>query len=88
MSPRSDESLLELCIRHKVPISHSCEGMASCGTCRVIIKQGLDQLHERNPLESEMASDRNFNPEERLACQLSPNTDLAFILPEDQDQHL
>lgn len=76
-------SLLDLCQKNKVNIDHSCEGMASCGTCRVIITQGLSDLPPRNALEQEMADDRGFAPEERLACQLEPSTDFHFKLPGD-----
>ena len=73
LEARPGESLLDMCLRKKVPISHSCEGMASCGTCRVIVTDGLDSLPERNFLEQEMADDRQFEKEERLSCQLEPS---------------
>jgi len=83
MTSPGNKSLLEICLQNKIPISHSCEGMASCGTCRVLVLEGLDQLGSRNPLEQEMALDRGFKPHERLACQICPKTNLGFILPED-----
>ncbi len=82
---KQGESLLEACIRKKIPISHSCEGMASCGTCRVIITSDLNLLPPRNSLEQEMADDRGFKPEERLACQMEINHDFSFKLPYDED---
>ena len=78
-----DSSLLELCIKNKIPISHSCEGMASCGTCRVIILSNIEKLPIRNELENDMAEDRNFKDNERLACQLIPECSFRFKLPED-----
>ena len=80
------ENLLLLAIRKKLPISHSCEGMASCGTCRVIVTDGLEHLPPRNTLEQEMADDRDFRPEGRLACQMDlPQItgSFSFKLPED-----
>jgi 2Fe-2S ferredoxin len=76
-----EENLLELCLNNKIELSHSCDGMASCGTCRVIITEGVDQLPERNSLESDMAEDRGFAKEERLACQLELETEFSFIRP-------
>lgn len=76
-------SLLDLCLKSKIPISHSCEGMASCGTCRVIIQSGLDSMPPRNHLEQEMADDRGFADNERLACQMEPTADFSFVLPND-----
>lgn len=80
---KEGQNLLEVCINNKLPISHSCEGMASCGTCRVIVTSDLGDLPERNFLEQEMANDRNFSPKERLACQLIPSSDLRFKLPNE-----
>lgn len=80
---KSEQSLLDICLKAKIAISHSCEGMASCGTCRVIVTENSDQLHERNHLETEMAEDRGFAPEERLACQLETNASFKFKLPAD-----
>lgn len=80
---KKEENLLQLCLTHKIDISHECEGMASCGTCRVIIVEGIENLPERNELETEMAEDRIFKPEERLACQTSLNCSFRFRLPED-----
>ena len=77
------QSLLEACLKNKVPIDHSCEGMGSCGTCRVIVTKDVDKLPERNMVEQEMADDRSFHPEERLACQLDLTNDLNFKLPKD-----
>ena len=74
-------SLLELCLENGIPLSHSCQGMASCGTCRLIVTEGVETLPERNSLEQEMAQDRGFKPQERLACQLIPQGDIKFILP-------
>ena len=81
LTPKRSENLLELCLENKVPISHSCEGMASCGTCCVLITSDTNTLPPRNELEQEMANDRNFRDEERLACQLELNSSFSFKLP-------
>ncbi len=86
LDPEEAPNLLLLAIRHRIPIGHSCEGMASCGTCRVIITEGVETLPTRNSLEQEMADDRGFAPNERLACQLDLDDvshDFAFKLPLD-----
>lgn len=80
-----EKSLLELCMTHRIAMDHTCEGMASCGTCRYIVVEGLDDLPERHALEQEMAEDRGFSPQERLGCQtkLSQIQHLVFKLPKD-----
>ena len=77
------KSLLEACLKNKIPIDHSCEGMASCGTCRIIVTSNTETLAPRNSLEQEMAEDRNFSENERLACQIEPADFFSFKLPKD-----
>ena len=83
LNSKEGQNLLEVCISNKLPISHSCEGMASCGTCRVIVTSSLKDLPKRNFLEQEMANDRKFSPDERLACQIVPESDFKFKLPNE-----
>jgi len=65
----SDEkSLLEFIQNKKIDINHSCGGNGTCGTCRVLV-ENHQNLPQRNSIEEEMANDRGFNDNERLACQ-------------------
>lgn len=63
-------SVLENLLAQRIEIDHSCGGFATCGTCRVIVDKDVENLPERNALESEFAAERGFREEERLACQL------------------
>ena len=72
----SEESLLELALEKNIAIAHSCGGMGTCGTCRVEIRSDITQLPPRNEIELEMAKDRKFGSETRLACQLAPQPGL------------
>lgn len=63
------ETILECALKSGTDISHSCGGNATCGTCRIIVRQGLELINPRNELEFEMAQDRGFEDNERLACQ-------------------
>jgi 2Fe-2S ferredoxin len=76
-----ERNLLDLAVRNKVPIGHSCGGGGSCGTCRVIVVEGLDRLEVRGDVEQAMADDRGFAPQERLACQISPVVGLKVEVP-------
>ena len=51
--------------------------MGTCGTCRVEIQSSLSELAERNSIEQEMATDRGYLPQERLACQLTPQNNIV-----------
>ena len=75
-----EQQLLQLLIDNKVSINHSCGGFGTCGTCRVIVSNH-ELLPPRNPIEAEMANDRGFAPNERLACQSQALPDLIIKLP-------
>ena len=63
-------SILETALALGVSIDHSCGGFGTCGTCRVFVKMSEGEgLPCREDLEREMAEDRGFAKEERLACQ-------------------
>jgi 2Fe-2S ferredoxin len=78
-----DETVLQVAIRNKIHLSHTCGGFGTCGTCRVFIKEGLEKMPPRNEIEQEIASDRSFQDFERLACQCSPINGLVIEIPED-----
>lgn len=67
-----DHSVLDVALRAGFPLDHACGGNGTCGTCLVHVVEGLEDLEERNDLESEMAVDRGFEKDERLACQIKP----------------
>ncbi len=76
-----NQSILEALIEANVEIDHSCGGMGSCGTCRVFVEKGLDQMGPRSELEQDISNDRNFSPEERLCCQNLVKPGLKIRLP-------
>lgn len=76
------ESLLDVALKSQLPLHHSCGGMGTCGTCRVIIREGLEWLPPPNEIEQEMIQDRGFPPAERLACQLEVEPRAVVIIPE------
>lgn len=78
------ETILETALRHRVPIEHSCGGMGSCGTCRVFVKKGLEKLDRRGEVEQEIADDRQFSENERLACQNQAMDGLEVRVPEQK----
>lgn len=82
---QKDQSVLDIAIRMKIPLNHTCGGNATCGTCRVFVVQGLENLPPRNELEQEMAEDRGFQENERLACQLEPIAGLIVEVPLSDD---
>lgn len=87
---KEGESLLSALGKAKVPLFSSCGGMGTCGTCRVIIREGVQLLDSPNEIEQEMIDERGFLPNERLACQIHPHEETIVEIPlsrgEDHDE--
>lgn len=80
--PVEDESsVLDVAIRNGVDIPHSCGGMGSCTTCRVLVEKTSGPLPARNELEQDIAEMREFAENERLSCQLPPLAGLVVRVP-------
>ena len=73
------QTLLQVALSNKIELSHTCEGMGSCTTCRVFVLQG--EMSERTMVEQERAGERNFQDNERLACQLKPVDGMVVKIP-------
>jgi len=74
-------ALVDLCDEHEAPIPFNCR-MASCGTCRIHVLEGADELLP--PAEDELDLLDVFNlkpPHVRLACQakLRPGATRVWI---------
>lgn len=67
LQPR--KSLLEICLAHRIPITHACGGFARCSTCRVVILDGDEHCTARNEAERDLADRFGFDEHVRLACQ-------------------
>lgn len=74
---QKDHSVLEVALRCGIELDHTCGGHGTCGTCRVHVVEGLESLGPRNEIEAEMAIDRGFKEDERLACQIQPTPGLS-----------
>lgn len=78
------DTLLEIAEFHRLGLAHSCGGMGSCGTCRVFVEGANEDVPAREGLEQEMADNRGFHDNERLACQLLAVPGLRFRAPDDE----
>jgi 2Fe-2S ferredoxin len=76
-------SVLDVALGGDVAIGHSCGGMGSCGTCRVMVVKSEQPLPPRSELETVMAEDRGFQEQERLACQLPPQAGMVIAIPDE-----
>ena len=78
---QAGDNLLELLNAQKVSINQSCGGFGTCTTCRVLVIQTDVAIHPMNEIESERSSERNFESNERLACQIEVVENLSIKIP-------
>lgn len=74
-------SVLEASLRHRVPHASVCGGRARCSTCRIRVTSDLALLPEPSARETFVLSrlGSGSDPAVRLACQLRPTADIAFV---------
>jgi adenylate cyclase len=72
------ETLLETSLRHAIPHTHVCGGIARCSTCRVMIVDGLQHCAPRNSRELLLAERLRLGPDIRLACQTTVSGDATL----------
>lgn len=77
---RDGDTVLETALKNKISLDSSClEG--TCGTCRVIVVAAPSELCSPGEIESETRSERAFNKNERLACQMPACPGLKVRIP-------
>ena len=72
-------SVLEASLINAIPHAHVCGGRGRCSTCRIRILGGADGLPAPSAAEQAVLERVHAGPEVRLACQLRPTSDLAFV---------
>lgn len=83
-----ENSMLQWLLQNQIEVSHSCGGMGTCGTCRILILEGQELLNSRNPIEEEWASERQLPPQERLACQTTVCGGVKILIPTEEDENV
>ncbi|MES2030025.1 MAG: adenylate/guanylate cyclase domain-containing protein [Pseudomonadota bacterium] len=74
-------SILEASLRHRIPHASVCGGRARCSTCRIRVTSDIARLPAPSAREAFILSriGAGADPAVRLACQLRPTTDVAFV---------
>jgi len=76
-------SILDVALHHGVEIEHACHGYAACGTCHVIVKEGMENLSPIEEKEEDMLeSASGLTLRSRLACQAIVFGDVVVEIPE------
>ena len=72
-------SVLEASLLNSVPHAHVCGGRGRCSTCRIRALGDLGRLPAPSEAEQAVLDRIEAEPGVRLACQLRPTEDLAFL---------
>ncbi|MEJ8810865.1 adenylate/guanylate cyclase domain-containing protein [Variovorax ureilyticus] len=71
-------TILDVSIAHKIPHVRACGGHGRCTTCRVRIRDGIQNVSARTPREIEVASALRWDGFTRLACQTRISGDVSL----------
>jgi len=77
VAARPGMTLLEISRAHGVAIASICGGRARCGTCRVRIEHGIEDLPAPGQAETATLRSVDATGSMRLACQIRPTGPLA-----------
>jgi len=72
-------SVLEASLINDIPHAHVCGGRGRCSTCRIRILGDLDGLPAPSAAEKAVLERVHAGEGVRLACQLRPTRDIAFV---------
>jgi adenylate cyclase len=72
-------SVLEASLLNDIPHAHVCGGRGRCSTCRIRILRDFDALPPISAAEQAVLERIGAGADVRLACQLRPTDDLAFV---------
>lgn len=66
---KDGETILTAVLRSGIAHLHACGGLARCSTCRIEIKEGLENCSSINEAEETLSNKLKFPESIRLACQ-------------------
>jgi adenylate cyclase len=72
-------SVLEASLLHNIPHAHVCGGRGRCSTCRIRLLGDFKNLPEPSPAEQTVLERVGAGVGVRLACQLRPAANIAFV---------
>ena len=85
ISFKANENLLDILNANNISINQSCGGNGSCTTCRIITHSDGKLFSQKNELETELAAERGFLSNERLACQTQLLDSVTIEILQDVD---
>ena len=81
-----EKSLLEIARENNITIHSSCNGMCSCGDCRIYLKEG--EFHVPSPTykELKLIGQGHYMDQRRLACQIYCFGSVTVDLSEQEER--
>lgn len=83
----SSKTVLEISREQGLEIQSSCNGMCSCGDCRVFIREGESNLLLPSAKELKLIGQGHYIDQRRLACQLYCFGDVVVDLSEQEEKN-
>ena len=71
--------MLEASLVNNIPHAHVCGGRGRCSTCRIRVLSDTSALPSPSAAEQAVLERVGAAPGVRLACQLRPTSDIAFV---------
>lgn len=81
-----EKSLLEIARENNITIHSSCNGMCSCGDCRVFLKEGENHVPSPTAKELKLIGQGHYVDQRRLACQLYCFGSVTIDLSEQEER--
>lgn len=79
----TQKTLLQNFQEHALDWMHACGGKGRCTTCRVFIKQGMENFSALTAAEVRYRSQGALRDLERLSCQAQIIGDVVIVVPDD-----
>jgi 2Fe-2S ferredoxin len=75
-------SILDIALKHGIPLEHNCGGNCACTTCHVIVRAGGEHLSEMEECEEDKLDQApGLTPYSRLGCQAVVQGDVTVEIP-------
>ncbi|WP_075349426.1 2Fe-2S iron-sulfur cluster-binding protein [Algoriphagus marinus] len=68
--PRDGGKVIEIIHQNGIDWMHACGKKGRCTTCKIIVKEGIENLTEPTDREILFKTQGRLKPNERLACQV------------------
>ena len=81
-----EKSLLEIARENGITIQSSCNGMCSCGDCRIFVKEGEYNVPSPTSKELKLIGQGHYTDQRRLSCQLYCFGSVTVDLSEQEER--